>query len=478
MNSLIDKYNIPGPRYTSYPTVPYWDESTFSPEKWKESVIRSFNESNSEEGISIYIHLPFCEALCTFCACHKRITKQHSVEIPYLESVLKEWKLYLELFESNSIKGSLGNEDESSQLSDYQTLKPSNKPKLKELHLGGGTPTFFSPQNLKTLLEGIFSTVEIAEHPEFSFEGHPNNTTRQHLQTLYDLGFRRASFGVQDYDPKVQKAINRIQPFEKVQEVTEIAREIGYTGISHDLVFGLPHQSWEAMEHTIRKTMELKPDRLAFYSYAHVPWVKGVGQRGFDENDLPSGEEKRRLYEDGKRLLENLGYIEVGMDHFSLEHDDLYQSLIQKKLHRNFMGYTSSNTQLMVGLGMSAISDSWYAFAQNVKTVEEYQKIVEEGVIPVVKGHILNEEDLIVRRHILNLMCQLETTFDIQNSFPELENAFEMLKEMEKDELVKIHDNQIKITEKGRAFTRNVAMVFDLRMMRNKPETRIFSMTI
>ncbi|MCY0977388.1 oxygen-independent coproporphyrinogen III oxidase [Chryseobacterium wangxinyae] len=452
MNSLIDKYNIPGPRYTSYPTVPYWDESTFSPERWRETVVRSFNESNAKEGISIYIHLPFCEALCTFCACHKRITKQHSVEIPYLESVLKEWKLYLELF--------------------------SEKPKLKELHLGGGTPTFFSPQNLKTLLEGIFSTVEIAEHPEFSFEGHPNNTTRQHLQTLYDLGFRRASFGVQDYDPKVQKAINRIQPFEKVKEVTEIAREIGYTGISHDLVFGLPHQSWEAMEHTIRKTMELKPDRLAFYSYAHVPWVKGVGQRGFDENDLPSGEEKRRLYEDGKRLLESLGYIEVGMDHFSLEHDDLYQSLIQKKLHRNFMGYTSSNTQLMVGLGMSAISDSWYAFAQNVKTVEEYQKIVEEGVIPVVKGHILNDEDLLVRRHILNLMCQLETTFDVHNSFPELENAFEMLKEMERDELVEIHNNQIKITEKGRAFTRNVAMVFDLRMMRNKPETRIFSMTI
>lgn len=452
MNSLIDKYNIPGPRYTSYPTVPYWDESSFSPEKWKESVIRSFNESNSEEGISIYIHLPFCEALCTFCACHKRITKQHSVEIPYLESVLKEWKLYLELF--------------------------NGKPKLKELHLGGGTPTFFSPQNLRTLLEGIFSTVEIAEHQEFSFEGHPNNTTREHLQTLYDLGFRRASFGVQDYDLKVQKAINRIQPFEKVKEVTEIAREIGYTGISHDLVFGLPHQSWEAMEHTIRKTMELKPDRLAFYSYAHVPWVKGVGQRGFDENDLPSGEEKRRLYEDGKQLLENLGYIEVGMDHFSLEHDDLYQSLIQKKLHRNFMGYTSSKTQLMVGLGMSAISDSWYAFAQNVKTVEEYQKTVEEGVIPVVKGHILSDEDLTIRRHILNLMCQLETSFDLQNSFPELENAFEMLREMEKDELVEIHDNQIKITEKGRAFTRNVAMVFDLRMMRNKPETRIFSMTI
>jgi oxygen-independent coproporphyrinogen-3 oxidase len=452
MNSLIDKYNIPGPRYTSYPTVPYWDESSFSPELWKQSVIRSFKESNAEEGISIYIHLPFCEALCTFCACHKRITKQHSVEIPYLESVLKEWQLYLRLF--------------------------NEKPKLKELHLGGGTPTFFSPQNLKALLEGIFETVEIAEEPEFSFEGHPNNTTREHLETLYGLGFRRVSFGVQDYDPKVQKAINRIQSFEKVKQVTEWAKEIGYRGISHDLVFGLPHQSWEAMENTIRKTMELKPDRLAFYSYAHVPWVKGVGQRGFDENDLPSGEEKRRLYEDGKKLLEDLGYIEVGMDHFSLEHDDLYQSLIQKKLHRNFMGYTSSKTQLMVGLGMSAISDSWYAFAQNVKTVEEYQKTVEAGEIPVVKGHILNDEDLVVRRHILNLMCQLETTFDMSNSFPELGHAFGMLKEMEKDELVEIHDHRIQITEKGRAFTRNVAMVFDLRMMRNKPETRIFSMTI
>lgn len=452
MNSLIDKYNIPGPRYTSYPTVPYWDESTFSPERWKETVIRSFDESNAGEGISIYIHLPFCEALCTFCACHKRITKQHSVEVPYLESVLKEWKLYLDLF--------------------------SERPKLKELHLGGGTPTFFSPENLRTLLEGIFSTVDIAEHPEFSFEGHPNNTTKEHLQTLYDLGFRRVSFGVQDYDPKVQKAINRIQPFENVKNVTEWAKEIGYRGISHDLVFGLPHQNWEAMEYTIRKTMELKPNRLAFYSYAHVPWVKGVGQRGFDENDLPSGEEKRRLYEDGKKLLQDLGYIEVGMDHFSLEHDDLYQSLIHKKLHRNFMGYTSSKTQLMVGLGMSAISDSWYAFAQNVKTVEEYQKMVEEGEIPVVKGHVLSDEDLTVRRHILNLMCQLETTFDINNSFPELENALEMLKEMENDGLVEINGTEVKITEAGRAFTRNVAMVFDLRMMRNKPETRIFSMTI
>ena len=470
MNSLIDKYNIPGPRYTSYPTVPYWENENFTSEKWQNTVIRAFNESNAEEGISIYIHLPFCEQLCTFCACHKRITKQHSVETPYLESVLKEWNLYLDLFSQSAIS--------NQQSAEQKAECGKQKAKLKELHLGGGTPTFFSPENLKILLEGIFSTVEIAENPEFSFEGHPNNTTKEHLQTLYDLGFRRCSFGVQDYDLKVQKAINRIQPFENVKNVTEWAREIGYKSVSHDLVFGLPHQSWEAMELTIRKTLELKPDRLAFYSYAHVPWIKGVGQRGFDENDLPSGEEKRKLYENGKKLLQDLGYIEVGMDHFSLESDDLYQSLIQKKLHRNFMGYTSSNTQLMVGLGMSAISDSWYGFAQNEKTVEDYQKRVEEGKIPVFRGHILNDEDLIIRRHILNLMCQLETTFTDKNTFAELPEALEKLKEMQEDGLVELGDNFVKITEKGRVFTRNVAMAFDLRMMRKMPETRLFSMTV
>lgn len=452
MNSLIDKYNIPGPRYTSYPTVPFWDEKGFSADQWKHSVIKSFNESNAAEGISIYIHLPFCESLCTFCACHKRITKKHSVETPYLESVLKEWDLYLQLFDA--------------------------RPVIKELHLGGGTPTFFSPENLRTLLEGIFSRAEIAAHPEFSFEGHPNNTTREHLQTLYDLGFRRCSFGVQDYDEKVQKAINRLQPFENVKNVTKWAREIGYTSVSHDLVFGLPHQDWAKMEHTIRRTMELKPDRLAFYSYAHVPWIKGVGQRGFDENDLPSGEEKRRLYENGKQLLEELGYKEVGMDHFSLEHDDLYQSMLNGKIHRNFMGYSSSKTLLMVGLGMSAISDSWYAFAQNEKTVEEYQNRVERGEIPVFRGHILDAEDLLIRKHILNLMCRLETSWDQQTQFAELGATLDKLKEMESDGLVEISDNHIKITEQGRAFTRNVAMTFDLRMLRNKPETRIFSMTV
>jgi oxygen-independent coproporphyrinogen-3 oxidase len=452
MNNLIRKYNIPGPRYTSYPTVPYWEENNFSADQWQQSFVKSFEESN-KDGISLYIHLPFCESLCTFCACHKRITKQHSVEQPYIQAVLSEWKMYLNFL--------------------------GKKPVIKELHLGGGTPTFFSPGNLKFLLEEIFSNATVANCHEYSFEGHPNNTTIAHLDTLYKLGFKRVSFGVQDYDPKVQKAINRIQPFENVQAVTLAARSIGYESISHDLIFGLPFQTWSSMLETIEKTKSLKPDRIAFYSYAHVPWIKGVGQRGFHESDLPTPDQKRELYEKGKELLMALGYIEIGMDHFALPTDSLYQSMQQKTIHRNFMGYSSSATRLMIGLGMSAISDSWYAFSQNEKSTETYIKKVEQGILPVVRGHILNKEDLVVRRHILNLMCLLETSWRNEKmDLSEMPDIIHRLQEMQKDGLVVLEDKHLKVTEKGRAFVRNVAMAFDLRMIRNQPETRIFSMTI
>ncbi len=452
-NNLIRKYNIPGPRYTSYPTVPYWDESLFSADQWKQSLIKSFNESNDREGISLYIHLPFCENLCTFCACHKRITKQHSVELSYVDAVLKEWKMNVDLL--------------------------GKKPIIKELHLGGGTPTFFSPDNLKYLLEQIFSNAIISEKPEFSFEGHPNNTTPEHLKTLYDLGFRRVSFGVQDYDPKVQKTINRIQPFENVEAATNSARAIGYKSVSHDLIFGLPFQTWDSMSQTIEKTKLLKPDRIAFYSYAHVPWIKGVGQRGFDENDLPAPELKKELYEKGKHLLEALGYVEIGMDHFALPKDSLYESMQQKTIHRNFMGYSSSSTQLMIGLGMSAISDSWYAFAQNDKSVEGYMQQIEQGILPIFRGHILNKEDLVVRRHILNLMCLLETSWNDENmNLPEMPEIIQRLKEMQNDGLITIENHHLKVTQTGRNFVRNIAMAWDLRMIRHQPETRIFSMTI
>ncbi|CAG5080092.1 oxygen-independent coproporphyrinogen III oxidase [Parvicella tangerina] len=450
---LVQKYNIAGPRYTSYPTVPFWDKEGIRYDVWLQSVKKSFEESNATEGISIYIHLPFCEKLCTFCGCHKRITKQHKVEEPYVDTVLKEWALYCQLFDE--------------------------RPRIKELHLGGGTPTFFSPESLDKLISGILKTADKCDDYEFSFEAHPNNTTEQHLKTLYDLGFRRNSFGVQDYDPKVQKTINRIQPFEKVKAATVKSREIGYTSISHDLVFGLPHQTKESIINTINRTKELKPDRIAFYSYAHVPWIKGVGQRGYDENDLPSPDEKRELYETGKALLAELGYVEIGMDHFALPTDSLYQAMENKSLHRNFMGYTAGKTQLMVGLGMSSISDSWYSFAQNDKTVEEYQDIVNEGRIPIFRGHHLTEEDLIIRKHILEIMCHFETSWeDDALKFPELDECLERLQEMKEDGLVEITSTGLKVPEQARPFVRNICMAFDLRLIRNKPTTRIFSMTI
>ena len=460
--SLIQKYNIPGPRYTSYPTVPFWDDKPCADDPsrqgisladWKKTFIQAFKESNQTEGISLYIHLPFCENLCTFCGCHKRITKRHDVEEPYITTLLKEWDLYC-----NELP---------------------EKPRIKEIHLGGGTPTFFAPAKLKDLIDGIFKRAERCDEYEFSFEAHPNNTTKEHLQVLYDLGFRRNSFGVQDYNLKVQQTINRIQPYENVERTTTLSREIGYQSVSHDLVFGLPLQTKQSIIDTIEKTKQLKPDRIAFYSYAHVPWIKGVGQRGYDENDLPKEVEKRVLYETGKKLLGDLGYIEIGMDHFALATDNMHEAMVQKKLHRNFMGYTAGKTKLMIGLGMSSISDSWYSFAQNVKTVEEYQDLVNKGEIPIFRGHLLNDEDLIIREHILNIMCHFETSWtDARLQFPELPECLERLKEMEADGLVEFVKDGIVIPEKARPFVRNICMAFDLRLIRNKPTTRIFSMTI
>ena len=353
------------------------------------------------------------------------------------------------------------------------------KPVISELHLGGGTPTFFSPDNLKFLIENILSKAIIGKQPEFSFEGHPNNTTNEHLHVLKQLGFTRVSFGVQDYDAKVQSAIHRIQPFENVKKVTFAARNAGYKSVSHDLIFGLPFQTWDSMKETIEKTKSLMPDRIAFYSYAHVPWIKGTGQRGFDETHLPSAEQKRALYENGKELLSQLGYIEIGMDHFALPTDSLYQSMQTKKIHRNFMGYTSSSTRLMIGLGMSAISDSWHAFAQNEKSVEGYLEKIEQGVLPVIRGHGLNREDLVIRRHILNLMCYLETSWkDEKMNLPQMEEILFRLQEMEKDGLIQLENQQLKVTETGRTFVRNIAMAFDLRMIRHQPGSKVFSMTV
>lgn len=452
MKSLITKYNVPGPRYTSYPTVPFWNQDSFSLEEWKQNLKITFNKTNGSEGISLYIHLPFCDSLCTFCGCHKHITKRHEVETPYINAVLNEWNLYLDFLET--------------------------KPIIKELHLGGGTPTFFSTNELKRLIEGILSTSVQHKNSEFGFEGHPNNTTKEHLETLYSLGFNRVSFGVQDYNETVQKAINRHQTFEQVEKVTKWAREIGYTSISHDIIYGLPFQSQNSIKDTIEKTNILSPDRISFYSYAHVPWIKGNGQRGFNDEDIPKNDEKRALYELGKELLQENGYLEIGMDHFSKTTDSLYQSFKQNSMHRNFMGYTSSKTSVMIGLGASSISDSVTAFAQNEKNIKLYQEKVTNKELPVVKGHILTHEDNVIRQVILDIICQFKVDLRFIYSIISKATIENRLAELKKDELIFIENDFLYVTKKGKTFVRNICMAFDNHLISQQPTTQLFSMTI
>lgn len=452
MQNLIEKYNVSAPRYTSYPTVPYWDKELPKQEQWQQVVKETFVSDNGSEGISLYIHLPFCESLCTYCGCNTRITVNHGVEMPYILAVLKEWSLYLELF--------------------------GTKPRIKEIHLGGGTPTFFNPQNLVQLLEGILSTSILCKDAELSFEAHPNNTSDLHLQLLYNLGFRRISLGIQDFDEKVQHIINRVQTYEAVEHVTRKAREIGYTSVNYDLIYGLPLQTEQSISKTIEKVIELAPDRIAFYSYAHVPWMK-PGQRKFTEADLPEGTVKRRLYEIGREAFEVAGYTEIGMDHFALNNDPLTIAETNKTLHRNFMGYTTSHTQLLIGLGVSSISDGWCGFVQNEKRVEEYYKRIEAGVFPFFKGHILSTEDLIVRKHILNIMCRQETSWEKEEDWCDaLSAAIERLKEIEKDGFIELSLRGVKIKPEGKPFLRNICMALDSKLWSNQSETQLFSKAV
>ena len=446
---LVRKYNVPGPRYTSYPTVPYWSR-TPSTQGWLGHAKRAFDRCNGSEGISLYVHLPYCESLCTYCGCNTRITVNHAVEGPYIDSVLAEWRIYRSTFGA--------------------------APRIRELHLGGGTPTFFAPAQLKRLVEGLLDGCTVAPDVEMGFEGHPNNTTREHLDTLYALGFRRVSYGIQDFDERVQHIINRVQPFERVEQAFADARAAGFTGINADLVFGLPFQTPESMERTIALTNRLRPDRIAFYSYAHVPWIK-PGQRRFTEADLPADAEKRTLYELGKRRFEEAGYLEIGMDHFALPHDALSIAMERGTLHRNFMGYTPVRTGLMIGLGVSAIGDAWTCFAQNLKTVEQYQDAVNSGTLPMLRGHVLTDDDLHVRRAILDVMCRFST--DLAGIGWDADDVEAHFFDLAADGLVEQEGTRIHVTRKGRPFVRNVCMAFDPDLGRERDGDRPrFSMTV
>ena len=449
---LLNKYNVAVPRYTSYPTVPVW-KNEIDVDKWKQTFRQQFNLYNQKDGISLYLHLPFCESMCTFCGCNKKITTNHSVEEEYMEAILNEWSLYLDLME--------------------------DKPIIRELHIGGGTPTFFSPDNLSKLLNTILDKSIVHPKHEFGFEGHPNNTTRKHLETLYSLGFTRVSYGVQDNNPEVQRIINRIQPFENVIRATETAREIGYKSVNFDLVYGLPKQTIEGLEKTISEAITLRPDRVAFYSYAHVPWTSR-GQRLFDENDLPKAEEKMQLYRLGKKLFAENDYIDIGMDHFSLPHDDLYIARQEGWLHRNFMGYTTQRSAMLLGLGVSSISDTGIAFAQNKKTIIDYYRSVNNNELAVFKGYFLNDEDIDFRNYILDISCTGKTKFKSENLSLLEQFSFPELVKLEADGFITWDKNGLDVTDLGLHFIRNICSAFDLHLQRGKAnyEKVLFSKAI
>ncbi len=450
---LIQKYTKTGPRYTSYPTVPNWNSDIFNERVWENKLADLSDFQLQNEGISIYIHLPYCESLCTFCACHKRITKNHEVEESYITALLSEWQMYVRTFKK--------------------------KPSIKEIHLGGGTPSFFSAENLEMLINGILKEAEVAENKAFSFEGHPNNTTEHHLQTLFNLGFRRVSFGVQDFNTIVQKAIHRIQSFETVKNITKIARAIGYTSISLDLVFGLPFQTEDTIKHTILKTLELRPERIAFYSYAHVPWIKGNGQRGFSDEDLPRPSQKRKLYELGLQMFEEAGYSEIGMDHFALPEDELFIAMRNGTLHRNFMGYTTQTSKNLIGLGASAISEIFGAFSQNHKDIATYKQLIFDSQFPVEKGHVLSNQDQFIKIQIRNIMCDFETTWSLEEmNLVNFESIFYALEGFQNDGLLYFTYNSVNVAEIGKPFVRNICMVFDQYLDSELNTEKIFSQTI
>ncbi len=453
MNSILDllsKYDKPLPRYTSYPTVPYWQPETIDGDRWKQSVLQTLARENGE--LCIYIHLPYCENLCTFCACNKRITKNHHVEGRYIAAVLKEWSMY-----RNSM---------------------NTKPVIREIHLGGGTPTFFSPANLTELIEAIIRDCIIPADHEFSIEVHPNYTTEAHLKALRLVGFNRLSLGVQDFDPDVQYIINRIQSFEKTKEVVNWGRALGYDSINIDLVYGLPTQRVEHVRYTIGQIKKLMPDRIAFYSYAHVPW-KSKGQRRYTEKDLPPAHAKWAMYHAGSELLREAGFDAIGMDHFALTTDKLWIAATSGNMHRNFMGYTTTQNKLIIGLGASSISDSWDAFVQNEKEVEAYEEKIEHGELPIIKGHRLTEEDLMLRENILALMCTNRTTLDparIEQQF--FDSIVNQIKLMEEDGLVVLKDRTISVTSKGTIFIRNICAALDARLWRSRSVNQKFSKSI
>jgi len=432
------KYDKPGPRYTSYPTAPQFSEE-FTNENYLDEILKT-NYGNNLPDLSLYFHLPYCDTLCYFCGCNMIATRNRTRVSEYTKYLEKE----IDLIRSYILSGR----------------------KVTQLHWGGGTPTHLNPDEISDLASFIRKSFEFKEESENSCEIDPRELTKEHLSALRKNEFNRISMGVQDFDEKVQKAVNRIQPEDITRQAVQWTRELGFKSINLDLMYGLPFQTIESFSKTVDKIIDISPDRIAVFNYAHVPWLK-KHMALIHEEDLPAPEIKLELLKMSIEKLHTAGYIFIGMDHFAKPDDDLSVALKQKKLYRNFQGYSTNADTDLYAMGITAISQIGKVYAQNYKTEKQYYETLDEEKIPTLKGYSLSEDDIIRKFVIMRLMCDFEINFKtIEDKFNiDFSDYFvwgiNNLKEMEEDNLVKIDKNKIIVTEMGRLLIRNIAMNFD-----------------
>jgi oxygen-independent coproporphyrinogen-3 oxidase len=447
LSALLAKYDVAVPRYTSYPAVPHWRDVP-EPPTWFAALDAAIAPDASS--LAVYVHLPFCETLCTFCGCNTVITRNHDRSGPYVDVLLAELDLYLQ-----------------------HVARLRQRP-ISQLHLGGGTPTFLPPNALKQLLAGLSDRMpNRAAAYEGSVEVDPRVTTVEHLDTMRAHGLTRISLGVQDFDSEVLRLVNRPQPFEMTAGLCERARSAGYESINFDLIYGLPGQTPDKMARLAEQVISLAPDRLAVYSFARVPWIKPA-QRKFKDEDVPVAEAKRALYEVLRDRLMAAGYEEIGMDHFALPHDSLARAASAGTLHRNFMGYTDRRTTALLGLGVSAISETPTCYHQNEKVITVYERRVAGGEVPTLRGHLLSDDD----RHRADRIRTLMTRGQVPISPGDFSGAEEALAALIADGIVDVTDRDLTLTAESKPFLRNVASLFDVYLRRPAHDGPTYSKAI
>lgn len=437
-SQLIKKYDISGPRYTSYPTAPQFHEKFTQDDLI--SLIKNQNENQGQtKPISLYFHLPFCATICYFCGCNKVITKDRSKSAEYLKFLFKEIDL---------------------------KAKHIQKTPVSQIHFGGGTPTFLSDDELVELTLKIKNHFEWDKAGEFAVETDPREVSENTLKILAELGFNRLSFGVQDFNEKVQKSVNRIQSKEITTQMVQYARENGFKSINLDLMYGLPFQNVSQFEKTLEEIINIKPNRISLFNYAHLPHLFKP-QRRINEIDLPKPAIKLEMFKLALDKLQSFGYEYIGMDHFALKDDELTIAKNKKKLNRNFQGYSTYPNLDLYAFGVSAISKIGQGFSQNEKSLDEYYDRIEQNQLPVLRGYLLNKDDEIRAQVISNIMCNFELQFlDIENQFSiefkvYFANEIEKLKYLKEDGLIELNSDCLFITAKGRILVRIVAMIFD-----------------